>query len=165
LFIAEGILFTLLGILGMALPQFFSLTLDYFFGWLFILGAVALGYRSIATPDMPNRTASIFSSILYLVLGILLFVYPMSGILTLTLLLAFYFFLDGVVKVYGAFQIKPLKSWGWILTSGVLSLILAALILGLWPSQASWILGMLVGINLFITGVTTLGFIWSLSKE
>ena len=165
LFLAEGIFFTILGLFAMAVPQFFSLTLDYFLAWLFVISAVAIGYRYFQTPDMPNRSSVILSALLYLALGILLFVYPMSGILTLTLLLAFYFLADGCTKIYGGMQIKPVKSWGWIVCSGVLSLILSGLILAGWPSEASWMLGMLVGINLFITGVTTLGFIWALTKR
>lgn len=164
LFIAEGVVFTILGIFAMALPQFFSLTLDYFFAWLLILGAVAVGYRAAVAPDMPNRRSAIISTLLYGTLGILLLVYPTSGILTLTLLIAFYFLFDGVAKIYGGMQIKPVKSWGWIVASGALSLILALLILSGWPAEASWMLGMLFGINLFITGITTLGFIWTVSR-
>ncbi len=164
LFIAEGIAFIILGIFAMLLPQLFALTLDYFIGWLFILSAIALGYRAIVAKSMPNKTAILVNALLYLVLGILLLVYPLSGILTLTLLIAFYFLFDGCTKIYAAIQMKALKSWVWILTSGILSLILAALILASWPGQASWILGMLVGINLFITGITTLGFIWAIKR-
>lgn len=164
LFIAEGVVFTILGIFAMALPQFFSLTLDYFFAWLLILSSLAVGYRAVVAPDMPNRRSAVVSTLLYGLLGILLLVYPTSGILTLTLLIAIYFLFDGVAKIYGGMQIKPLKSWGWIVISGVLSLILSALIFAGWPTEASWMLGMLFGINLFITGITTLGFIWTLLR-
>ncbi len=164
LFIIEGVLFTLFGILAMTLPRFFSLTIDYFLAWLFIISATASAVRSVAAPEMPNRAASILTSLLYLTLGILLLVYLMSGIRTLTLLLAFYFLFDGAVKIYGGMQMKPLRSWGWIITSGIMSIILSMVILAYWPTEASWILGVFVGINLFITGITTLGFIWTVSK-
>lgn len=164
LFIAEGVTFTLLGILALAVPKFFSLTIDFFLAWLFIVSAFALGYRAMQTPNMPNRTAVLVNAVLYFVVGVLLLVYPASGILTLTLLLAAYFIFDGAAKIYGGMQIRPVKSWGWIVASGVLSLILAGIILAGWPEQASWILGTLVGINLLITGITTLGFIWTVSK-
>lgn len=163
-FLAEGIVFTLLGIFALALPTLFSLTLDYFLGWLFVLGAIALGIRTMQTGGMPNRTASIISTILYLFLGFMFLVYPASGIATLTLLLACFFVFDGIAKIYGSLKLKPLPMWGWILVSGILSLILAVLILAMWPTQAAWVLGVLVGINLLFTGLTTLGFLWSLSR-
>ena len=165
IFIAEGVIFTLLGLFAMSLPQVFSLTLDYFFGWLFVIGALALGARAILTPDMPNKTNTLLSTLLYLILGILLLVYPMSGILTLTLLMGVYFLFDGIAKIYGGIEMKPMHNWGWIVTNCVLSLILALLIFGSWPSQASWVLGVLFGINLFITGIITLAFMWSISKK
>ncbi len=164
LFVIEGILFTLLGIFAISLPQVFSLTLDYFIGWVFIFSAIAIAIRSFQATEMPDRTAAIVSTLLYLVLGVLLLVYPMTGILTLTLLLALYFLLDGIIKIYSSLQIKPISNWGWILTSGILSLILSGLIIGYWPQEASWMLGMLVGINLLVTGIITLTFIYNLNE-
>ncbi len=165
IFIAEGVLFILLGIFALALPRIFSLTLDYFFGWLFVFGAMAYALRTFLTPDMPNRGSTIASSILYFALGALLLIFPMSGILTLTLLMALYFLFDGITKIYGGFQMRPIRNWGWIVTNGVLSLILAILILASWPIEASWVLGILFGINLLITGVMTLAFIWSINES
>lgn len=161
LFIVEGIFFAVLGIFAIALPQCFSLTIDYFLAWLFIFSAIALAVRCYKTPEMPNRSSALLSTALYFTLGVLLLAYPASGILTLTLLLAFYFLFDGIAKIYGGLQIRPLKSWAWIVVSGAFSLVLATLILACWPSQASWMLGTLVGINLLITGITTIGFVLS----
>ncbi len=165
IFIAEGVIFTLLGLFAMALPKIFSLTLDYFFGWLFVFGAIALAVRTILTPEMPNRTNTFLSTLLYLTLGILLLCYPISGILTLTLLMGVYFLFDGFAKIYGGIEMKPSHNWGWIVTNGMISLILALLIFGSWPSEASWVLGVLFGINLFITGIITLAFMWSICKK
>ncbi len=163
LFIIEGILFTLFGAFAIVLPQLFSLTLDYFIAWLFILSSAAIGVCSMQAEELPNRKIAILSALLYFVLGVLLLAYPMSGILTLTLLLAFYFMFDGIAKLYSSVQIKPLQGWGWLVISGVISLALSILILGFWPQGASWMLGMLVGINLLITGITTLIFVSYLS--
>ncbi len=164
LFIIEGILFTLFGIFAILLPKLFSLTLDYFIAWLFILSSGAIAFGSMQGEELPNRKVSIISAILYFVLGVLLLIYPMSGILTLTLLLAFYFMFDGIAKLYSSTQIKPLKGWGWLVLSAIISLALAMLILAFWPGEASWMLGMLVGINLLITGITTLIFVSYLTE-
>ena len=42
--------------------------------------------------------------------------------------------------------------WGWMLVSGVIDLILAALIFAGLPSTAAWALGLLVGINMVFGG-------------
>ena len=165
IFLLEGIAFTILGIFALAAPALFSLTLDLFLGWLFVFGAIAMAIRTCQTRGMPNRTASWVSTCLYLAIGLLFLVYPTSGILTLDLLLACFFLFDGISKIYGALLLRPLPSWGWILFSGIMSLILSVLIFATWPSQAAWVLGILVGINLLFTGLSTLGFLWSFSRR
>src|SRR5262249_29268340 len=44
-------------------------------------------------------------------------------------------------------------SWLWVLLSGVIDLILAAIIISGWPGTAAWVLGLLVGVNLIMSGV------------
>lgn len=43
-------------------------------------------------------------------------------------------------------------NWGWLLVSGLLSLIAGVLIWIGWPSSAAWALGLLVGIELIFGG-------------
>jgi hypothetical protein len=47
-------------------------------------------------------------------------------------------------------------SWGWMLASGIVDLILAALIIKGWPSTASWALGLILGVNLFSSGLAVI---------
>ena len=42
--------------------------------------------------------------------------------------------------------------WGWMLVSGIIDLILAAIIWGGLPGTAEWALGLLVGINMVFGG-------------
>ena len=80
--------------------------------------------------------------------------YPLSGILTLTLLLAVVFLLEGILKIALSFKVKPQSNWGWLLVSGIAGIILAIIIILEFPAAAAWILGLLVGINLLISGLT-----------
>ena len=164
LFLYEGIIFIILGLFGLFLPQFFSLTLDYFIGWLLVLGSTVLVVRIVQSPKMPYKAPSIVSAILYFILGLLFLLFPASGIKTLTLLMGLFFLMDGMVKIYGSMQLKALAGHGWILFNGILSLILAVLIFMSWTTAAAWVLGVLVGINLLFTGFGMLGLYSSLSK-
>jgi uncharacterized membrane protein HdeD (DUF308 family) len=83
-------------------------------------------------------------------------VYPLQGVLTLTLLLGILFMFEGVMKVAVAVQLRPMPNWGWMLASGTAALILAAIIFSGYPGSAVWILGLLVGINLIFSGWTML---------
>jgi uncharacterized membrane protein HdeD (DUF308 family) len=45
---------------------------------------------------------------------------------------------------------------GWLLFDGVITLLLAFLILDRWPSSAAWAIATIVGVNLLISGITRL---------
>jgi len=49
---------------------------------------------------------------------------------------------------------KHAHRWGWALASGILDLVLAALIFSGWPSTAVWAIGLLVGVNMIYFGVS-----------
>jgi uncharacterized membrane protein HdeD (DUF308 family) len=85
--------------------------------------------------------------------------------MTLTLILGFFFIFDGILKIYTSSRLKPIGYWKWVLVSGITSLILAFLILVSWPTESPWVLGVLVGINFLSTGLTMLGFLWSLPQS
>jgi len=45
------------------------------------------------------------------------------------------------------------RSWPWMAVSGIADLILAGLIIADWPGSVAWALGLLIGINLFMSGL------------
>lgn len=97
-------------------------------------------------------------SIISIIAAILLLVYPLAGMFTLILVLGVYIFLDGVLRVIQAFQLRPLPKWGWVLFNGIVSIILGILIWSQWQRNASWMLGLYVGISLTIDGIEAIIF-------
>jgi len=69
-------------------------------------------------------------------------------------------FIDRILLVEGVFQIATSLvyrelipgTWGWMLASGLSDLVLVAAIVYGWPESAVWVLGLLVGFNLIISG-------------
>jgi uncharacterized membrane protein HdeD (DUF308 family) len=94
-------------------------------------------------------------AVLAIVLGVLLLWRPFAGVLTLTLLLAAFFAAQGISQIIVSIQQRAMlpSSWVWVLLSGVVDLVLAAIIISGWPGTAAWVLGLLVGINLFLSGL------------
>jgi uncharacterized membrane protein HdeD (DUF308 family) len=164
LILCEGIAFTLLGIFALMVPTFFSLTLNYFLGWVLVVGAIALGIWTFYSPQMAHRRVATLSTILYFFLGFMFLAYPVSGIAVLTLLLGCFFIFDGAIKIYGCIQVSPLPGWSFVLISGLISLVLAVLILSSWPISEIWLFGVLIGINLLSTGLASLALLWKISK-
>lgn len=155
--IALGILMIILGILAIISPFFASLALEFFLGWLFIFaGIVQVIYAFRQNRGTGSLVLKLLLALLYLGVGILLITNPLAGILSLTLLVGVFFFVDGIFRVIWAFQVKPQSRWGWILFNGILMIILGILIWSQWPFNAPWVLGLLVGIGLLFNGIATL---------
>ena len=70
------------------------------------------------------------------------------------MLLIVFFTIEGVLTIMYALEHKKELSgrWGWMIVSGVIDLILAAIILAGLPGTAEWALGLLVGINMLFGG-------------
>jgi uncharacterized membrane protein HdeD (DUF308 family) len=80
---------------------------------------------------------------------------PIAGVLTLTLALIAFFILEGLSAILLALEHRRhLPSWGWVLFSGLVDLLLAFLIWDGWPSSADWAIGLLVGINMVFLGLS-----------
>ncbi len=164
LYIFEAILLIILGILAITIPGLFTLATEMFIGWMFILVGLVTGYRAIQSRSAPGFWPSLFSSLVSLVLGVLLLVYPLQGVITLTILLAIFFLLQGIAQLVYAIQLKPINAWGWFFVSGLINLAMAAIIWYGWPSTAIWVIGLLVGINFLMFGFTLLFLMMSVKK-
>ena len=92
--------------------------------------------------------------ILYIGVGGYLLVHPMRGLVSLTLALAIYLFLEGVVEFVMAFVLRPMPGSGWILFDGIISLILGIMIWTTWPLNTEWVIGTLVGISMLFSDLT-----------
>lgn len=154
-----GVLMIILGIVAIAEPFFATLTAELFLGWLFIAGGIIQAiYAFQQNRSSRSLVLKLLLSLLYIGVGILLLANPWAGIVSLTLLVGIFFFVDGVFRVILAFQLKSAARWSWMLLSGILMIILGILIWSQWPFNARWILGLLVGIGLLVNGIATVMF-------
>src|SRR6266851_3454839 len=96
--------------------------------------------------------------VVYIAGGIYLAANPGLSLQALTLVLAGIFFAEGVMRMVFFFQTRPLPGSGWILSDGVLTVLLGFLIVRDWPASSSWAIGTIVGVNLCVSGITRLMF-------
>ena len=155
LFIAQGVIMTLLGIAALVWPQISSVAVELYIGWVFLLsGAMGLGLMVFA-PTAGSFVWALLTSALTLFAGVILIWHPIAGTVSLTLVLTAFFFAEGLFQVVGSIAHRhdfP-DSWGWMCLSGVADLVLVALIVAGWPASAGWMLGVFAGVNLITSGV------------
>ena len=154
LFLIEGIILVILGILAILVPPLATIAVTILIGWLFLISGVAGLITTFGARHAPGFWWSLLSALLGIAAGLVLLVWPLSGAISLTLLLIVFFIIEGVLSIMYAVEHKRelTGQWGWMLVSGIIDLILAAMIWGGLPSTAAWALGLLVGINMLFGG-------------
>jgi uncharacterized membrane protein HdeD (DUF308 family) len=151
-FMSLGVMLMALGAVAIAVPAMATLAVELLIGWILILGAIMHVVDAFWIHHWRESIFQILLGALYLIIGVMLLTYPLRGAITLTLLLAIFFVVGGLFKIILAIQMRTIVNWGWLLLSGILGLILGALIWSNLPSSAGWAIGLLLGIDLVFTG-------------
>jgi len=154
LFLIEGIILVILGLAAIVIPPIATLAVEILIGWLFLISGTVGLITTLWMRQAPGFWWSLVSAMLGIAAGIVLLLWPLSGILSLTLVLIVFFGIEGVASIMFAFEHKREMSgrWGWMLASGIIDLILAAIIFVGLPGTAAWAIGLLVGINMVFGG-------------
>ena len=155
LFMIEGVVLLILGLAAIVVPPIASLAVAIFLGWLFLVSGMVGLLTTYWMRHAPGFWWSLLSAVLALIVGVVLIGWPIGGVLSLTLVLITFFLIEGVASIMYALEHRPQlpDRWGWMLASGVVDLVLAALIFIGLPATAAWAIGLLVGINMVFGGV------------
>jgi uncharacterized membrane protein HdeD (DUF308 family) len=154
LFLIEGIVLFILGLLAIIVPPIATIAVEVLIGWLLLMSGIVGLIATLRMRGAPGFAWSLISAILGIVAGIVLLVWPLSGALTLTMILTVFLVLEGVISILYALEHRRGLSgrWGIMLFSGVIDLFLAGIIFAGLPGTAAWAIGLLVGVNLVFGG-------------
>jgi uncharacterized membrane protein HdeD (DUF308 family) len=154
LFLVEGIVLVALGVLAVIIPRLATLAFTVFLGWLFVISGIA----GLVTTFGARRAAgfwwSLISAMLAIAVGVIMVLWPVSGAISLTMVLTAFFIAEGIVSIMYALAHRQQLTgqWGWLLASGLIDLAIAVLIMAGFPGTAAWAIGLLVGINMIFGG-------------
>ena len=154
LFLFEGIMLVILGVLALLAPVIASVAVTVFFGWILLVSGIVGLVTTLRARQAPGFWWSLLSDLVAIVAGVVLLVWPLQGTLSLSAVLIAFLFVEGVVTIMYALEHRSALSgrWGWMLASGILDVALGIfLFLGL-PGTALWALGLLIGINMLFGG-------------
>jgi len=153
--IAMGVIILLMGMFAMGSPFVAGVSLAIAVGFMLIIGGVS---QLVFAFKARTGLFSIILGILTVIAGGYMVSNPGVALATMTLILAIYLVISGIFEVMMAFQVKPDKGWGWALFSGIISVVLGAMIWSQFPISGAWTVGTLIGIKLFLSGWTLLMF-------
>jgi uncharacterized membrane protein HdeD (DUF308 family) len=149
-----GVFLSILGVIAIAAPNLSTLFAETWIAVILIFAGFTKLVYATQTRHQGGFIWKLLLSGLYIATGIMLFVYPFTGILTLTLLLGSFLLAEGTFELILAFKLRPQENWTWVLGNGIITLILGAMISFQWPFNAPWLLGTLVGISIIFTGIS-----------
>ncbi len=151
-----GIILSLVGIGAFLYPFYASVVTVAFIAWVMIFSGLTTGYFTFKSNH--EDWLGWLKTLILIGTGLFILFSPATGIETVGLLFAIYFFLDGFAGFALGSSMKPSHGWWiWIL-NGFISLVLAVVFLVSWTSinQESWLIGIYIGISLFFDGFTLL---------
>jgi uncharacterized membrane protein HdeD (DUF308 family) len=154
LFLIEGIILVILGAAAIIIPQLATLTVTLFLGWVLLFSGIAGLFTTFSMRPMPGFWWSLLSAAIGIGAGLLLLFSPATGVVSLTIVLVAFFVIEGIASIMFAVEHKNELpgTWGAMLLSGIVDLILGGLIFFGLPSSAGWAIGLLVGINMIFGG-------------
>ncbi len=151
-FIALGIVLILVGTSAIIFPHIATLSTNIFVGWLLVIAGIVQFIHAFRVKEWSGFAFEMVIALLHAIAGMVLLVYPVAGVIALTIYLAVIFIVEGVFRSLLAIQLKPEKGWFWFLIGGLASIILGVLLWAKLPSSAGWAIGLLVGLNIAIAG-------------
>jgi uncharacterized membrane protein HdeD (DUF308 family) len=147
-----GILMFVCGILAISLPLASSIGIVIVLAWLILFAGASHLIFAFHSHSVGGFMWKLLLAVVYGVAGVYLLANPLLGVVSLTLVLAVFLFVE--IALY--FGIRRVPSSGWVLFDGIISLFLGILIWRQWPSSSVWVIGTLVGISLMFSGISRL---------
>ncbi|MGH9746100.1 MAG: HdeD family acid-resistance protein [Candidatus Acidiferrales bacterium] len=154
--IAISVLMIVAGILAIVLPLEAGIAVNIFLGWMLLFAAAAHFIYAWSTRGAGGVLWKVLVGILYGVIAFYLLEHPARGLATLTLALAYYLLIEGVMEIILFFQHRAAPGASWFLMDGIITLILGGLVWKTWPNSTEWVIGTLVGLSILFSGTTRL---------
>jgi uncharacterized membrane protein HdeD (DUF308 family) len=165
LYLLQGILMVITGVLALIYPALASIAIVRLLGWVLIVSGIFQGIGLIGASEVPYFWMELLSAVLAIVIGVLLLRHTDAGLLFFSMLFLIYFMIEGLVKVIFAFIIRPFPNWGWVLASGLLGIVFALYLLANFSTISDWMLGILLGFLLLVEGTALSSLAWRVRQE
>ena len=146
-----GIVLIILGVIALAYDVFTTIASVFVFGWLLMIGGIIEIVHGFQTHRWGGFFLHLLAGLLFLVAGLVFFVNPLAGALSLTLLLGAFFLVGGVFEIIGSVRLRA-PHWAWAVLGGLITAVLGVMLWAQWPSSGLWFIGFAVGISMIFRG-------------
>jgi len=154
--IVLSVLMIIAGFLSIAIPAAAGIAVNLLVGWMLVFSGGAHLVYAWQTRHNRGFVWELLLGILYFFVGGYLLVNPISGLVSLTLALSLYLWMEGILEFILSYMLRSIPGAGWLLFDGIVTVILAFMIWRTWPWSTEWAIGTLVGVSMLFSGVSRL---------
>ncbi|EJL56317.1 MULTISPECIES: HdeD family acid-resistance protein [unclassified Rhizobium] len=157
-FAVLGLLLIVCGLIALANVALATVVSVYYVGILMLIGGIVYLVHAFQVRSWDQVLFWALSGVLYVLAGVFAFENPLLASAALTLFLAIALLIAGVFRIWVGWRMRPVKGWGWVLASGIITALAGVVIYLGWPVNSLWILGLFLACDLLIQGWSMLAF-------
>ena len=158
------VLLIVLSLIALASPFVTSVWFLMVIGWLLIFSSAMQVVHAFQSNGVGHILWKLFIALLYFVMGVYLLTNPLAGVTTVTLIVGVFFLAEGGLDLIAYIRERRKDGSVWILLEGIVTLILGLMIVKHWPSSSLWVLGTLIAVSMFVTGISRLMISLAISR-
>lgn len=160
-----GVVMAALGCAAMSLPWVTAIAIELLLGVTLLLAGVMQGVYAYQSRREPGLGLVAVSAVLFTVAGLFLLASPVAGVASISLMLAILFVTEGVSKTLWAIRLPVPFNRALLMIEGVAGIVLGLFFYVNWPSDAAWMIGLLVGIRLLLAGFGSIAIGWAMRPD
>lgn len=149
-----GIVLIILALILLASPMAAGEFVIMVVAAVLVITGIAQVIQSFRSPGSTDRILSALLGAVIACLGLLVWANPEIGSGFLMALLMIFFVVNGLWKLTTAWRFRGASGWFWLFLSGLISLFFVWLLWSQWPVAGAWVIGVLIGIDLLLTGLS-----------
>ncbi len=147
-----GFAVMLLGILCIMTPFLSGIAVNTVVAILIVASGISITIYAFKAGSIGKGLLQFLFGGITLIAGVAMLLRPMLGMFTMTAVLSAWFVVDGVFSIIAGIRGRSAQGWGWVLVSGIASLVLGIFLWRRWPASGAFAIGLLAGIRLIFTG-------------
>jgi uncharacterized membrane protein HdeD (DUF308 family) len=155
--VALGVVYVIAGVIALGSVVFATVVSVFVVGIMMLIAGVAEVINAFQIKTWGKFLLWLLLGALYIVAGFLTFDNPLLAAAVLTLLLGVALIASGIMRIVLGFSMRRGTPWGWVVFSGVVTLLLGLIVVAHWPVSSLYVLGVFLGIDLIIAGIGWIG--------
>jgi uncharacterized membrane protein HdeD (DUF308 family) len=159
-----GIALMIFGAIAVAAPAVMGTAVVMVIGAILLVTGIVEFVHAFREPTWSSKLLTLVLGVITTICGFSVLAHPVVGMVVLALILAVLFVIEGIWKIIASFSFRPASGWLAMLFSGIVALLLGFLIWKQWPLSGLWAVGILIGVDLLVTGCSMVALAMTIKR-